>query len=288
MATRYPSSKFIRARNFTHGPGLNLPVKRIVIHDMEMAEKSSTAEACAAMFAGPSSPRASVHFMVDSDSVVQGVELDRIAWHAPPNTGSVGIEHAGFAGQRRAQWLDVYGVAMLERSTALCAWLCAVLGVPDNWLTPAALRAGGRGLCTHADVSAAWHETDHTDPGPGFPKDYYLKRVRAHLSGSARTPGGTMSETQPSLTEIKQGVLFYPLDKVHVNPLTLLQRTYDLVSAQTGVLQALQEAEAGEVVDVTALAAAIVAGLPEIVVHQVDQAALAKAVADQLAERLRA
>jgi N-acetyl-anhydromuramyl-L-alanine amidase AmpD len=204
MATRYPgSSAFVQARNFTRAAGANLPVSRIVIHDMEMAEKGTTAESCAALFASSNAPQASAHFCVDSDTVVQCVDIDRIAWHAPPNTGSIGIEHAGFANQNLTSWLDDYGKAMLNRSAALCAWLCLLLDVPARWLTPAQLRAGERGLCTHASVSAAWHQTDHSDPGPDFPKLYYLDLVRAHLNP-------TQEDDMPTPEEIATAVWNHP------------------------------------------------------------------------------
>ena len=96
-----------------------------------------------------------------------------------------------------------------------------------------------------------------------------------------------MSETNPTKTEVSQAVLFYDLGAKYVNPLTILSRLYDTVSAQTGILTAIQQAEADDQeVDVHALAAAIVAGLPQIVANQVDPALLATAVADKLAARL--
>jgi N-acetyl-anhydromuramyl-L-alanine amidase AmpD len=184
----------VQARNFSRPAGANLPIRRIVIHDMEMAEKGDTAESCARLFASEHAPPASAHFCVDADSVVQCVELDRVAWHAPPNVGSIGIEHAGFANQHFSQWLDPYGKEMLARSAALCGWLCAAFGVPARWLTVKQLRAGAAGLCTHADVSAAWHQTDHTDPGPDFPKPYYLDLIQKHLNPTEDDMTGPSAE----------------------------------------------------------------------------------------------
>lgn len=151
----------------------------IVLHDMEMAERVTTAEACAAFFhKGPPSP-ASAHYCVDSDSIVQCVRENDIAYHAPPNTHSLGIEHAGYARQTRAEWLDQYGQAMLTLSAKLTAELCQKYNLPVTFLSPADLKAGKRGITTHANVSQAWHQTTHTDPGPNFPIDWYLKQVRA-------------------------------------------------------------------------------------------------------------
>ncbi|HEY5956095.1 MAG TPA: peptidoglycan recognition family protein [Polyangiaceae bacterium] len=172
----------MEARNYTKARGSNGTVTRIVIHDMEIPEKPDTAEACARMFATTTGQK-SVHFCVDSNSIVQGVPLDCRAWHAPPNMGSVGIEHAGFVKQTREQWLDDYGRAMLDISARLTAFLCKMFKLPVVRLTPQQLRDGQRGICGHNDVAAAWRQTDHTDPGSNFPWDYYLGLVRKYYEG---------------------------------------------------------------------------------------------------------
>jgi len=130
-----------------------------------------------------------------------------------------------------------------------------------------------RGLLAHEHAP----QNDHRDIG-ALDADRLI-----HLAA-----GGTnMSETNPTKTEVSQAVLFYDLGAKYVNPLTILSRLYDTVSAQTGILTAIQQAEADDQeVDVHALAAAIVAGLPQIVANQVDPALLATAVADKLAARL--
>jgi len=183
---RYPGVAYLQAAQCSPR-NTNGQVTRIVIHDMEIAEGASTAESCARMF-HTSTIQASAHFCVDADSVVQCVELDARAWHAPPNTGSVGIEHAGFASQSRAQWLDTYGVALLTRSAALTAWLCRTLNVPIVKLSPAGLLDGRHGLCGHVDVTNAWHQTDHTDPGAHFPWDWYLAKVKELSAGPVPPP----------------------------------------------------------------------------------------------------
>lgn len=181
-----PGVLFIGARNYTRRPGSNLPITRIVIHDMEAPEKSNTAEQCAGYFR-TTSRQVSAHFCVDNTSVVQCVPLDRRAWHAPPNTGSIGIEHAGYARQTGDEWLDQYGEEMLTRSAALVAVLCRTFGIPTVRIGPDELRRGKRGICGHDDVSAAWHRTSHTDPGPGFPWDRYIGTVQRFYAGAADT-----------------------------------------------------------------------------------------------------
>jgi hypothetical protein len=55
--------------------------------------------------------------------------------------------------------------------------LCSRLGVPVVRVQEGGLRAGERGVCGHVDVSEAFSQTDHWDPGPEFPWDYFMGLV---------------------------------------------------------------------------------------------------------------
>ena len=46
------------------------------------------------------------------------------------------------------------------------------------WVRAADLRAGKEGFTGHAQISEAWREVDHTDPGAGFPHDVVLSRAQ--------------------------------------------------------------------------------------------------------------
>lgn len=189
-------SKFLEAANYTKGrPGG--PPRGIVIHDEEFPEKVTSAEEIAAFFhnqpkniaSGSSSdnPRvtsggSSAHYTTDSDSIVQCVRDEDTAWDAPPNTEwpHLGFEHDGFAHQTRAQWLDAHGQKMLRLSARLAAKKSAQLGIPVRRLSLAQLRNHEKGFAGHVDVSSAFGFSDHHDPGPGFPWDWYLTRVRRY------------------------------------------------------------------------------------------------------------
>lgn len=86
---------------------------------------------------------------------------------------------------------------------------------------------------------------------------------------------------------VQQALLYYKLDPKYVNPLTLLQRTYDLVVQQNGTLKAIHAAVEGDQVDVTALAQALVGVLPPLTGKAVDPNELASAIVTELARRLR-
>jgi len=180
-----PGIPYLPARNAGAGGNRNLERKRVdllVIHTMEAPEKPKTARAVAQWFAGPNAPKASAHWNVDADEIVQSVLERHIAWHAPGANGSgIGIEHAGYARQTEAQWLDAYSLSTLSRSAWLAARICKRWNIPVQRLSITDLRAGHRGFCGHVDVSKAWGKSTHTDPGPNFPWSRYLAMVRAEL-----------------------------------------------------------------------------------------------------------
>lgn len=156
----------------------------IVLHCMQYPERGDTAEWCGRFFAGLEgpAPKASAHYAVDNDSIVECVPAERIAWHAPgANKQGIGIEHAGYVRQSRGEWLDSYGHAMLELSARLAAELCAHFGIPAECLDAGDLMLGLSGITTHEQVSLAFGKSTHTDPGPGFPLGEYLSLVRSHL-----------------------------------------------------------------------------------------------------------
>jgi hypothetical protein len=49
--------------------------------------------------------------------------------------------------------------------------------VPAIKVGPSELKAGQRGICSHKDVSDAWHQSDHWDPGTGFPWTNFMALV---------------------------------------------------------------------------------------------------------------
>jgi N-acetyl-anhydromuramyl-L-alanine amidase AmpD len=151
----------------------------VVIHTMEIAERHGAADACARWFASPAS-EVSAHYCVDADTVIQCVREEDIAWHARGGNGnSIGIELAGYAGQRSLGWSDAYSRAVVERAARLAAEICARHRIPIRHLRAADLVAGRRGLAGHADVSAAFRKSDHWDPGPDFPWARLLRLARS-------------------------------------------------------------------------------------------------------------
>ena len=105
----------------------------IVVHSMEAPNKPDTAEGVAAWFAGlrGKPPEASAHACCDLDSMVRCVRPEHMA-AAAPGANEVGyhIEHAGYARQRREQWLDPTGYSMLQISAAHASKIASAWQVP--------------------------------------------------------------------------------------------------------------------------------------------------------------
>jgi N-acetyl-anhydromuramyl-L-alanine amidase AmpD len=154
---------------------------------MEAPEKGETAEDVARYFANqrPHNPArgdfgSSAHFNIDNNSVVQSVREQDVAWAAPGcNHNGIQLEHAGYARQTFEDWHDEYSQAMLKLSAKLCARLCRNYGIPIRWLSSSDLKAGRRGITSHANVSMAFRRSTHWDPGPAFPFREYVQMVRA-------------------------------------------------------------------------------------------------------------
>ncbi len=176
-----PEMDFIQSKNFT--PANRGAIDWVVIHTMEAPEKPGTARNIAKWFAGDTAPQASAHYCVDESECVRSVLEKDVAWHAPgANAKGIGIEHAGFA-RMTVEWMMDGPQAMLERSARLVADICSRYAIPAARRTPEELKSGLRGICGHKDVTDAFSGgVGHWDPGPSFPWDQYIERVRFYMA----------------------------------------------------------------------------------------------------------
>jgi hypothetical protein len=173
-----PPITFKQARWFTPGrPGRKIDL--LVVHSMEAPEHPRTAENCASYFA-TCKVKASAHYNLDCDSIVRSVKDKDIAYGAPyVNARALHFELAGYASQSAAAWDDKFSRAMLKIAARLIAVKCFYNHIPPVWLTPAQIKAGSRGIASHANITIAYkRKGGHTDPGAGFPVAAFMKQVQ--------------------------------------------------------------------------------------------------------------
>lgn len=179
------------------GPG-NLTPTRIVIHatcpniGYPKASAAGLARSTANYFTSKAAG-GSAHYVVDPDDEQHSVADAHIAWHAPPNPHSIGIEICAEGGDyprsyTRDQWLSPQVWPAVERAAARTAELCDRHGIPKVRLSVADLLAGRHGICGHVDVSNAWHQSAHSDPGPAFPWAEFMDAVTDGAHASSGTP----------------------------------------------------------------------------------------------------
>lgn len=188
---------FVRARWYRKTNGRH--IRLLVVHTMEYPERPAGGKWCAEYFAR-GSVKASAHYMVDNDSIIQGVFDRDVAYAAPgANSDGIQIEHAGYSAQGAAGWGDAYSVAMLDLSARLAAHLCVKHGIPIRHLSDAQLRAGEPGLIGHVQASRVYRLSDHGDPGPDFPWDSYINLIRHY----AMNREDTMPLTDADLAKVR-------------------------------------------------------------------------------------
>lgn len=169
--------EFVQAKYYT--PTVKRAIDLMVIHDMEAPEKGDTAENVANYFRNGAT-KASAHYCIDNNSVVQSVKDMDVAWAAPgANHNGLHFEHAGYARQTAADWSDSYSQQMLSKSAILMAEKCTQYTLPMSYVLAEGIRRGYRGITTHLQITLAnGTKGGHTDPGIYFPMPDYIKMVQ--------------------------------------------------------------------------------------------------------------
>lgn len=166
---------FIAARHFYSGR--REPITNIVLHSTQTKEVTGGAKAVARYFSTTDTP-ASAHVTVDPNETWQSVKFSDTAFGAKGlNANGIHIELVGFAQQSQTEWTDDYSYRTLVRAARLVKELCFLYSVPITFVDAAGLKAGAKGITTHNEVNRAFPSSGHTDPGPHFPLDWFLRQV---------------------------------------------------------------------------------------------------------------
>lgn len=183
-----PSPPYLGPPNRHSGEG-NKPVYRIVLHGTVSPTVRGGAREIARYFRS-SAAGGSAHYVVDPGEVVQVAWDSVVAWHAPPNPHSLGVEFCDPVGGGSgplplSRWNEPDHRAMLNLGAHLVAGLCLAYEVPVQLLGPGGLKTGSKGICEHSDVSEAFRQSSHWDLG-NFPRRDFLNLVRRHAAALRR------------------------------------------------------------------------------------------------------
>lgn len=164
---------------FHHGGTRSLnDVRLIVMHSTE----GGTAESIAHYFS-QSNAGGSAHLVVDDNACYRCLPNNIVPWGAPgANTQGFHIEQCGYAAWTKDEWEK--HDKTIERAAFKAAYHCKLFGIPARFVDAAGLKAGKRGITTHAEVSKAWPNDagNHHDPGTGWPRDEFIQRVKDYLA----------------------------------------------------------------------------------------------------------
>lgn len=129
----------------------------------------------------------SYHYLVDTKKLLRENTDGWLTWSAGRTSNLNGL-HLSFVAQARltrSQWL--LQNTMLDMGAWQVARWVELYGIPVRFIKGEQLARGSWGITTHYETTRAWHETDHTDPGQGFPMDIFLQKVSKCLEKNKTT-----------------------------------------------------------------------------------------------------
>jgi hypothetical protein len=170
-----PSPPYLGPPAHHSGHG-NKPIVRIVIHSTVSPCEPGGARDIARYFQRESAG-GSAHYTIDPEETIQAAWDSVVCWHAPPNPHSLGNEMCEYPSWNPARWLGKNHRKMLARTAQLTARQCLAFDIPIRKLTVTQVRAGEKGICGHRDVSKAFGQSSHWDPG-AFPWRKFIRMVR--------------------------------------------------------------------------------------------------------------
>lgn len=158
-------------------------IKWVVLHSTE----GGTASSIARYFKG-STAQGSAHLVVDDDGCQRCLPNGAVPWGAPgANFAGIHVEQCGYARWTREEWLEHRPTIL--RAAYKTAFHCHLFGIPAVFRRAVDLKAGRPGITTHVECSRAFGGT-HWDPGVGWPRDVFMRRVRLDLEALMLTDPG--------------------------------------------------------------------------------------------------
>lgn len=175
----YPDLPWVPPRSWSEGRPGGAP-RVVVIHTTEGSSHERSAEDGAA-YDARRTDGTSTHFFHDVNSTIQCVDTGDRAHTARATGNKIGIHHelCARASYGFVWWTDSsYARPMLQRCARQVARDCRKWKIPIRRLSVQQLRAGAKGIVGHHDISLAFGESTHTDPGGSFPWGLFIGMVQ--------------------------------------------------------------------------------------------------------------
>lgn len=193
--------------------GGNLPPRRVVIHTAEVAPGKDRA-AMVANYFHTTNKKVSAHGTIDNHQLWRSVADKDVAFHAPPNAKSLGLELIGQAAMTPAQWASPYMTEVVANAAVVTRNWCRLYGIPTRWIGATELRAGLGGVCGHVAVAQAFGQSDHTDPNPNFPVASFMAQVAGDVPPTpVPVPTPTLEDDMPRLVHFENADYVTGYDK---------------------------------------------------------------------------
>lgn len=184
QSAEYPDLKWMPPKSWTNANRTSVQV--VIIHDTEGSENATSAED-GASYDQRRTDGTSTHYFHDQNSTVQCVLTADQAHAARTQGNRRGIQHelCGRASQGAAGWADAASAGTLRQAAKQVARDCKKWNIPVRKLTASQVAAGSKGICGHADITAAFPADNgtHTDPGPTFPWATFIDMVQSEPTG---------------------------------------------------------------------------------------------------------
>ncbi|MCV7255360.1 N-acetylmuramoyl-L-alanine amidase [Mycobacterium hackensackense] len=211
-----PFTGAVWSPSFYHPRGAGTP-RWIAVHTQEGGRTARDLAAYLAVKAN----EVSYHVVNDERETLKVVAEVDAPWSAAgANKYAFHICLAGsYSAWSRGKWLETDASdgknedAELTAAAKVIAWWCQKYNIPAEYIGGNGIPWGRDGICGHMDFGA-WGGGHH-DPGPNFPWDELIRRVKAFLAGATPTPvdptpvgpgGGT--PVNPGTSQYFAGLLY--------------------------------------------------------------------------------
>lgn len=145
---------------------------------------------------------ASYHYALDNDGQLYNIiDTDQLSYSVfePGNSKSINLAFTGsYAKWSRQAWFDRMGHA-IDIAAFVAVRDARRHGLQPRVISPEEAKRGETGITDHNGVVIATGVGDHTDVGPGFPWDYFARKVAEFASLPIRSLERSAEQSYPGL-----------------------------------------------------------------------------------------